>query len=239
MPAEAFRTGYYARYNARRLEHLASLGLDLCDKSVLEVGAGVGDLTSFFLDRGCKVTSIEARAENIERCAETFRSGEYHPTVSLRLVHADAESLDRNVAEQFDVVFCYGLLYHTADPEAVLRQLAARCSGLLLLETCVSLGDHEAINPIEEDVALASQSYHGGACRPTRPWVLNRLRELFAFTYVPATQPTSAEFLLDWSLPAESLPAEQALTRAVFIGARHALAQPLLLDHLPRHQRRS
>jgi hypothetical protein len=34
----------------RRLEHLASLGLSLA-AMFLEVGAGVGDLTSFFLDR--------------------------------------------------------------------------------------------------------------------------------------------------------------------------------------------
>jgi 16S rRNA A1518/A1519 N6-dimethyltransferase RsmA/KsgA/DIM1 with predicted DNA glycosylase/AP lyase activity len=84
--AEAFRIGYYQRFNARRLEHLATLGLDLWDKTVLEVGAGVGDLTSFFLDRGCKVTSVEARAENIQRCAETFRASEYPPTVGIRLI---------------------------------------------------------------------------------------------------------------------------------------------------------
>jgi hypothetical protein len=142
----------------------------------------------------------------------------------------------RNVSEQFDIVFCYGLLYHTADPAGVLRVLADRCAGLLLLETCVSLGDHEAINPIVENVNIASQSYHGGACRPTRPWLFNRLRELFAHVYVPATQPASAEFIPDWSVPP---PPEQPLMRAVFIGSRQPLTGPLLLDHLPPRQQRS
>ena len=235
MP-EAFRTGFYQRYNARRLEHLAGLGLELGDKTVLEVGAGVGDLTSFFLDRGCTVTSVEPRAENIQRCAETFRSAEYPPTVSLRLVHCDVESLPQNVAERFEIVFCYGLLYHVADPAGVLRLLADRCDGVLLLETCVSQGDQEAINPVQEDVALASQSFHGGACRPTRPWLFNRLRELFAHVYVPATQPASPEFLLDWSVPP---PPEQPLIRAVFVASRQKLASPVLLDHVPSRQRRS
>jgi hypothetical protein len=231
---ETFRQGYYVRYNARRLEHLASLGLDLWDKTVLEVGAGVGDLTGFFLDRGCTVTSVEARPENVRKCAETFERGGYHPTVSLRLINCDVETLSQNVKESSQIVFCYGLLYHVADPATALRLLAERCTDLLLLETCVSVGDDEAINPIVEDVTLASQSFHGGACRPTRPWVFNRLRELFPFVYVPATQPSTGEFPLDWTRPAE-----QSLTRAVFIGARAALDRPLLLDHLPMRQRRS
>jgi SAM-dependent methyltransferase len=230
---EAFRGGYYIRYNARRLEHLASLGLDLYDRTVLEVGAGVGDLTSFFLDRGCKVTSVEARAENIQRCAETFKRGEHHPTVGIRLIQSDVESLSQVVHEQFEIVFCYGLLYHTRDPELVLRLLAERCSDCLLLETCVSVGEGEAVNPVVEDTALASQSFHGEACRPTRPWVFNRLRELFDFVYVPVTQPSTGEFPLDWTVPAE-----QPLTRAVFIGSRRPLESPLLLDHLPSRQRR-
>ena len=58
--AEAlFRSPQYRRHNARRQEHLASLGLDLRHKSVLELGAGVGDHTVFFLDRDCVVTSVE------------------------------------------------------------------------------------------------------------------------------------------------------------------------------------
>ena len=35
----------YLRINGRRLEHLASLGLPLDGRTVLEVGAGLGDLT--------------------------------------------------------------------------------------------------------------------------------------------------------------------------------------------------
>jgi hypothetical protein len=38
------------RMNARRLEHLM---LPDGSRSALEVGAGIGDLSAFFLDRGC------------------------------------------------------------------------------------------------------------------------------------------------------------------------------------------
>src|SRR4051794_34512299 len=65
--AEAtFRNPHYQRHNARRQEHLATLGLDIARRSVLEVGAGVGDHTTFFLDRDCNVVSVEPRAENCE-----------------------------------------------------------------------------------------------------------------------------------------------------------------------------
>ena len=62
--AAYFRSPQYCRHNCRRQEHLATLGLELDSKSVLELGAGVGDHTTFFLDRGCTVTSVKPRIEN-------------------------------------------------------------------------------------------------------------------------------------------------------------------------------
>jgi len=40
-----FHSVGYLRHNARRLEHLNSLGLDISGRSVLELGAGIGDHT--------------------------------------------------------------------------------------------------------------------------------------------------------------------------------------------------
>jgi SAM-dependent methyltransferase len=232
--SNAFSSGYYMRHNARRLEHLASLGLDLWDKSVLEVGAGAGDLTSFFLDRGCAVTSVEPRPENIRLFVETFKAFQYQTPVKARLVTCDVESLPEHVPESFDIVFCYGLLYHTADPALILQRLADRASDLLLLETCVSVGQAEAVNPVTEDVALASQSFHGGGCRPTRSWLRSRLKALFPFVYVPATQPSHEEFPLDWTAAPQ-----YPLTRAVFVASRRRLDLPLLRDDLPDRQQRT
>jgi hypothetical protein len=54
-PIDVFHSAHYQRHNQRRQEHLASLGLDISGATVLEVGAGIGDHTSFFLDRGCQI----------------------------------------------------------------------------------------------------------------------------------------------------------------------------------------
>jgi SAM-dependent methyltransferase len=229
-----FHSLHYLRHNARRQEHLVSLGLDLVGRRVLEVGAGIGDHTTFFLDRNCTVLSIEPRPENCELFAaamqERVRAG-YARIGQCRLIRGDVAYIDAKVRETFDIVYCYGLLYHVADPEIALAALARRCEDLLLLETCVSFGAHEEIHPVTEKQGDPSQSYYGGACRPTRPWLWSRLKALFPHVYVPRTQPAHEEFPLDWTPPPPP-----GLSRAIFVASRRRLANPMLLDHLPVRQ---
>jgi len=230
----AFRNPWYQRHNHRRLEHLASLGLDLVSKSVLEVGAGVGDHVFFFLDRNCAVVSLEARDENCQLFTETIQEAEtsgYGKVSHVKLVPGDAESLNAAISENFDIVYCYGLLYHLEDPAAALRAMAARCLDLLLLESCVSFGDHDAINETSERLTDPTQSFRGRGCRPTRPWLISQLKALFTYVYVPRTQPAHEEFPLDWS-GAQPL---GRLTRATFVASRRPIKNELLLDFLPDH----
>jgi SAM-dependent methyltransferase len=232
---EDFHSVSYLRHNARRLEHLASLNLDIRDRSVLELGAGLGDHTTFFLDRGCTVTCVEPRAENCALLASMMherRKGGYEAASRCRILRADALSFESMIEERFDIVHCYGLLYHTDDPAGVLAAIARKCSGLLLLETCVAFGAHEAINPVPERSRIPSQSVSGVGCRPTRPWLFGRLAAHFAHAYVPRTQPAHEDFPLDWS----GAPPVTRDTRAVFIASRQRLDNPLLLDRVPDKQ---
>jgi hypothetical protein len=52
-----FFSQHYTQHNQARLKHLASLGLPIGGRTVLEVGAGPGDDTAFYLERGCRVTA--------------------------------------------------------------------------------------------------------------------------------------------------------------------------------------
>ena len=232
-----FRSAPYLRHNARRQEHLASLGLDLRGKSVLEVGAGVGDHTTFFLDRGCSVVSLEPRDENcrvFEMALAQLAETGYEGLARHQLVQGEVASLDDCIRGSFEVVYCYGLLYHLADPLAALQALSRRSTELLLLETRVSFGAHEAINPEAEQAGHPTQAVGGMGCRPTRPWLFARLKELFAHAYVPRTQPSHDEFPVDWTAP----PAEEHAARAVFVASRRPLENPALLDYLPERQER-
>lgn len=84
-PKNAFLSYHYQRHNQRRLEHLASLGLNMAGSAVLEVGAGIGDHTSFFLDRGCQIVASDARQGNIEILRSRY------PTL-VRVLHLDLDN---------------------------------------------------------------------------------------------------------------------------------------------------
>lgn len=227
-----FAASFYVRHNQRRLEHLASLGLDLYGKTVLEPGAGIGHHSLFYLDRGCRVTAVEPRPEN---CAMYRRilSESWSPfAANATLMEAPYEVIDR-LQERFDVVHCYGFLYHVGDPEAAIAILARCCAGLMVLETCVSMGDGIAINVIDEPKANPSQAFDGKGCRPTRGWVMLSLARHFEHAYVTRTQPAHDEFPTDWMRPWSN---QTGLTRAVFVGSRRPLANPNLLTALPERQ---
>ena len=210
-----FRNSDYLRINEARLEHLISLisRFDFTGKSVLELGAGIGDHTQFWIDRGCKVTTSDARPENQRILRERF------PTLDVRLIDLDRSPLPAE-SEQFDIVYAYGLLYHLQNPERGIRYIAATSRWLAFIETCVSFGDECAIHPIQESFEDASQSFSGTGCRPTRPWVYKTLKSVFAFVYQPGTQPAHEQFPLDWSSPSSAL---DKLSRTTFVASHTML----------------
>ena len=231
-PSGVFHAPFYIRHNQRRLEHLASLGLDLVNKTVLEPGAGIGDHSLFYLDRGCTVTALEPRPENVESLRSNVSKSLTSAKDRLTVVEGEVSAL-ADITETFDVVHSYGLLYHLSDPAESISLFAARCRGILCLETCVSMGNEISLNPVAEPVDNPAQAYKGTGCRPTRPWVLHELRKHFPLVYVPRTQPAHDEFPLDWTKP---WPTCTGLIRAVFIASRQGLKNPNLLTALPSHQ---
>ncbi len=228
LVVDAFQSDHYQRHNQCRLEHLASLRLDLSNRTVLEVGAGIGDHTRFFLDRNCQVTSIEARADNLAVLQARL------PQVQAILMDLDNATNRVDFSVSFDIVHCYGLLYHLAEPAAGLSWMARHCRDLFLLETCVQIGEGEQINLCPEDVENPTQSFSGKGCRPNRGWIYQQLKQHFEFVYLPTTQPNHEEFPLDWTVTA----AVDGLTRAIFIGSRQPLSDPILVPTLPMQQTR-
>ena len=208
-----FRLPHYQRHNQRRQEHLATLGLPLASRRVLEVGAGIGDHTGFLIDRQCRVTASDGRADLLE----TLQTR--HPGAATILW--DVETPPPPALEPHEVVYAYGLLYHTSDPQAVLHRLAALCTDFLVLETCVSFGDEEAVNLVGEPREDPTQALSGTGCRPTRAWIFAALRKQFAHVYLTRTQPWHEEFPLDWRRPELHPPG--TLARSVFVASRRAL----------------
>ena len=207
--------------NRARIDHLLSLGLPLANKSVLEVGAGVGYLTEPFEKMGCRVVSTDARAEN---CLENLRR---HPRRTVEVLDLNISGSHKSLG-RFDIVFCYGTLYHLSNPDRCLADLADQCQEIFLLETCVAPRDNGRINPISENHKALDQSYDGTGCRPGRDWIMSELGKHFPYVYHTVTQPDHPDYPIEW--PARLDPPRVFLTRSVFVASR----RPLTSDALSR-----
>lgn len=217
-----FLSPAYQQHNIARLQHLESLGLDLDRKSVLELGAGVGDHTVFYLHRNCSVLPVDGRPECVRMLKQ--RLG-----VEARVMDLDREPEQIQKLGRFDIVHCYGLLYHLSSPQQFLLHVS-KVGGTLLLETCVSIGEGSQMQGVHEAAGVPSQALHGEGCRPTREWVFETLKLDYPFVYATKTQPKHREFPLEWTTLPRS---PSGLTRAVFVASHTPVASAHLLDHLP------
>ncbi|MEE3715451.1 class I SAM-dependent methyltransferase [Tumidithrix elongata RA019] len=223
-PIANFHGDFYIRHNQRRQEHLASLGINISGLSVLEVGAGIGDHTTYFLDRGCSVLCTEAREDNLEILRTRYPY--------IRVEQLDLDNPHPLTDKPLDVVYSYGLLYHLKKPAKAIEFMARNCSQILLLETCVSQENDESIIITEEEIENPTQGIYGIGCHPSRKWVYQQLKKYFDFVYLPTTQPNHPEFPIDWA----TMPDEKTLTRAVFIASRQMINNPLLVEDIPMKQ---
>jgi SAM-dependent methyltransferase len=223
-PEAYFLTKHYQLHNIARLKHLDSLGLDLYGKKVIEFGAGIGDHTYFYLLKNCDVMSTDARPELVKFIENKF--GNRTMVLNVETDIGKILSLPK-----FDIIHCYGLLYHINNPEEFLRSLKDRGS-LIILETCVSADNKPTGNYIiAEDKNDPTQAFSGSGSRPTRDWIFRLLNEIFPYVYVPITQPDHPEFPKDWTKDLED---RYNLIRAVFIASEKELTLTTLLSSLPK-----
>lgn len=227
MGLDTFTSDAYQRHNRRRQEHLASLNLSIACREVLEVGAGIGDHTGFFVDRNCRVTSTDGRQDCLDELGRRFPG--------VRTLRFDANGDPPAYLEPHEVVFAYGVLYHLREPARALTTLANLCSDTLLLETCVTAGAHSQLVVVDERVDDPTQALDGVGSRPTRRWVWDRLREQFPYVYATMTQPWHEQFPIDWTAPNVG---DTGLIRAIFVASRHAIDNKLLCTTLPDQQTR-
>ncbi len=223
-----FHSYHYLRHNSRRLEHLASLRIPVANLTVLEVGAGIGDHSHYYLDRNCTVTITEARRQNLSILKQRY------PGCDVQFLDMEAPVAPEGAP--FDVVHCYGLLYHLSAPLKAMEFLAQCTKQMLFLETCVSFGSGEDIFNVAEMKSSPTQAVSGTGCRPTRALLYRHLSTLFEYVYVPTTQPNHEEFPLDWTV--RSPDGGGLLTRAVFVASRTELGIDGLVRELLEHQTR-
>ena len=102
---------------------------ELEGKQILECGCGAGRFTEIFLSRGAYVTSIDL-SEAVDANQENFPQSRTH-----RIAQADILQLPFP-PQQFDVVFCLGVIQHTPNPEKTVGCLynQVRPGGTLVID---------------------------------------------------------------------------------------------------------
>lgn len=212
---ETFGQREMMRLTARRLEHLASLNLTIKERTVLEVGAGIGDLTDFFLDRRCRTISTDARSEHVSIIQKRL-----HRYPRLRAARLNIESPPPGRAEPVEIVFCYGVLHLLTRPAEALAFLASCCQGMLLLECEVDpgAGDYVRVVPAEHQGTAGSLSTKES--RATRRWIIRQLCGHFPHVYEPVREVMHPDYPKNWA--AGDLVGRKR-SRTMLIGSRNVI----------------
>ncbi len=126
----------------RLLQELRGV-LDL--KTALDVGCGIRVFSKYLSSLGLKVTSFDARENNIAEARRRCPEVDFHVL--------DVEDSRIRQLGQFDLVLCFGLLYHLENPFRAVRNLYAVTGKVLIIETMVS--------PSQSPVATLMSECHG------------------------------------------------------------------------------
>lgn len=158
--SEPYQTSWYVGWRANRLKvWTAKYGLEwFQNKTILEVGAGYGDIGNFFAQLGAHVTCTDAHKGQVDKCRERY------PQVQAKILDAEKEFM-----EEYDLVISTGLLYHVS-PEGVPNHIRSLCrSRNAILETLVvDTDDPEYIVSYSESDASRpnpKQAYSGCGSR--------------------------------------------------------------------------
>ena len=95
-----------------------------CGKDVLEIGIGMGCDTTNFARRGARVTGVDLSTYSLVLAKTRLAAYGY----DANLLWADAERLCFYLPERkFDLIYSWGVIYHTPTPKNVFNQLQSYC----------------------------------------------------------------------------------------------------------------
>lgn len=141
-----FDADHYEKLNRSREEALKAVlkGLTarLNLRTAIDVGCGAGYFSKFLSSQGFEITAVDGRAENVE---ETKRRV---PNAKVATINAEDSRLGE--LGRFDLVFCFGLLYHLENPFQTIRSLYQMTGQLLLAEGVIFPGEEVLMGLVDE-----------------------------------------------------------------------------------------
>ncbi len=154
--------------------------------TALDVGCGVGFFAQILHDWGLEVHGFDGRLENVVEARNRFP----------RIPFAQRDIEDREIVKlgEFDLVLCFGLLYHLENPMLAIRHLRALTGRALLLESmCVPGGGMGMM--LREEPRQDDQSLTEVALYPSENCLAKMLyRAGFAAVYKVTAMPDHEDF---------------------------------------------
>ncbi len=183
--ARIFDGGHYEQLNKARGDAAKRILADVRKKeqltTAIDVGCGVGHFSALLSGIGFDVIGVDAREENVAEAARRF--------AHIKFVPANAESEALRQFGKFDLVFCFGLLYHLENPLLVVRHLKELTRRVALVESVTFPGEEPLMALIDEEV-LEDQGLQHFAFYPTESCLIKMLfRAGFKHVYTLKTQP--------------------------------------------------
>ena len=159
-------------------------------KRVLEIGCGIGTDTMNFARAGAQVTAVDLSSRSLEMARQ--RAEIYELSERITFVQADAEQLSDSVPpEPYDLVYSFGVIHHTPNPERVMAQIRGHFvhPGSVLkimvyhrtswkVAAIVLREGHGAFWKLEELVARSSEAQSG--CPVTYTYTRRSVADLLA-----------------------------------------------------------
>jgi FkbM family methyltransferase len=154
--------------------------------NAVDAGCGVGFFSQVLAECGLNVCGFDGRGENVAEARRRF------PQIPFE--RGDIE--DRSILEvgRFDLVLCFGLLYHLENPLLAIRNLRGLTEKCLLLESmCLPDGKNSMLlrdEPDQEDQSLSKMS-----CYPSESSLVKMLYGAgFAMVYRIIPLPDHKDF---------------------------------------------
>lgn len=88
------------------------------NKRVLEIGCGIGTDSINFARAGAHLTCVDVSRKSLNLCKKRFKTFNLNAT----FICCNAEELDTYlVNEKFDLIYSFGVIHHTPNPEKVIE----------------------------------------------------------------------------------------------------------------------